>query len=246
MIISSWSEVIYYLEKKNYTIQYTKSNFPKIIHQSWKTSIVPEKWTSSKEKWIEFHPDYLYILWTDDMNFNLVQTYYPDYLEQFLNYPYGIQRADFSRICYLYRYGGLYSDLDIAPTRNCTSLLEYSNNTSDVNFNNIMNEESCSIPKEVGLILDAGEFNPYIEDYSCNTGSAIHRSIGAIAKRCARYTNMFMISKPKSIFWEQVLLESRNQNVPKMYSTRHFRIIWTTGPLLIDRVAKKICNQQGF
>ena len=240
MILSSWYDIITYLEQEVYKISYN-NGFPKIIHQSWKTTEIPEKWKISKQKWLELHPDYLYILWTDEMNLKLVETYYPDYLDQFNNYKYNIQRADFSRICYLHRYGGLYSDLDIAPIKDCTPLLCPGKDF----MTNVLDQCAyCSSTKEVGLILDAGEFNNHIDNYYSNKGFILSKVTGGIAKNFARYTNMFMISKPKSVFWDRVLVESRNQKPPAAYSSRHFRIMWTTGPFLIDRVAREEENRK--
>ena len=47
-------------------IKHTDSGIPKIIHQTWKTKEVPEKWKKSQEEWQRLHPDWLYILWTDE------------------------------------------------------------------------------------------------------------------------------------------------------------------------------------
>lgn len=269
MILSSWED-IQDLENKKYKISYI-NGFPKIIHQSWKTIDVPEHWKISKENWIKYHPEYIYILWTDEMNLKLISNFYSDYLEQFKKYPHNIQRADFSRICYLHRYGGLYSDLDISPNRNCDTLFRYyskefihgdafdnkihkledsiksfdlrikKDDDSLCDLSNDSSLEEDKFKKEVGLIADAGHFNCYIDGLKAVSSTNI---IGVIAKNLSRYTNMFMISKKGSRFWEDVLIESRNQNPPKHYSSRHFRIMWTTGPLLIDRVANRRENKK--
>ena len=66
----------------------------KIIHQTWKTNIVPEAWKESQDKWQELYPDWEYKLWTDEDNLNLIKSDFPQYLEQYNNYQYNIQRAD--------------------------------------------------------------------------------------------------------------------------------------------------------
>lgn len=87
---------------------------PKIIHQTWKNSIVPEHWKSSHEGW-ESLEGFEYRLWTDEDNRELIATKYPWFLEKFDSYKYPIQRADAIRYFILYEYGGVYVDLDIAP-----------------------------------------------------------------------------------------------------------------------------------
>lgn len=92
---------------------------PKIIHQTWKTDQVPEQWQSSVQKYRDLEEKgFKYMLWTDADNRNLIQQDFPWFLEQFDSYPYGIQRADAIRYFILYKYGGVYSDLDIQPKDN--------------------------------------------------------------------------------------------------------------------------------
>jgi mannosyltransferase OCH1-like enzyme len=101
------------------------SNVPKIIHQTWKTTIVPEQWQSSVEKYraLTAH-GFKYILWSDQDNRNLIRDHYPWFLEQYDKYEYGIQRADAIRYFILHRYGGVYSDLDIRPKASFVELYE--------------------------------------------------------------------------------------------------------------------------
>lgn len=39
---------------------------PKILHQTWKTKELPEKWKAAQQSCIDKHPGYEYKLWTDD------------------------------------------------------------------------------------------------------------------------------------------------------------------------------------
>ena len=79
--------------------------FPKIIHQTWKTKEMPEKWKKSPEMWKKFHPDWEYKLWTDEDNRSFIQDKYPQFLKLFDSYPHGIQRADFIRYFILKDFG---------------------------------------------------------------------------------------------------------------------------------------------
>lgn len=99
---------------------------PKIIHQVWINDTflgnpkkdVPEKWKKSIESWKTYHPDWVHILWTDDMVLSYLSQYHPDIIEHYKNYEYLIQRADMIRYFILYDYGGVYCDLDLYPTKN--------------------------------------------------------------------------------------------------------------------------------
>lgn len=89
-------------------------SIPKIIMQTWKTDQVPTKWLSSQQSIQDYLTTngWIYVLLTDKDNENFVKTFFPDYLSTYLSLPYNIQRADMIRYMWLYKYGGLYMDLD--------------------------------------------------------------------------------------------------------------------------------------
>ena len=60
---------------------------PKIIHQSWKSVDVPDKFRVWLSSWREANPDYEYWFWTDVENREMVETYYPQFLETYGTYP---------------------------------------------------------------------------------------------------------------------------------------------------------------
>ena len=94
-------------------MQTAPSAIPKIIHQTWKTSEVPEEWRRCVQSWRDMHPDWDVRLWTDEDNRNFVATEYPEILEVYDAYSYGIQRADAIRYLLLHHFGGVYVDLDL-------------------------------------------------------------------------------------------------------------------------------------
>ncbi|WBW74808.1 mannosyltransferase Imt2 [Schizosaccharomyces osmophilus] len=98
---------------------------PKIIHQTWKTDTVPEKWKAAQESCISMHPNYQYILWTDEMSRNFIAEHYSWFLKYFDAYPYNVQRADAIRYFVLFHYGGIYIDLDDGCRQSLDSLLYY-------------------------------------------------------------------------------------------------------------------------
>lgn len=66
-----------------------------------------------QDSWRNHNPNFTYIFWTDDDNRKLIQDFYPWFLSTYDALPKTIQRVDASRIFYLHRYGGVYSDLDV-------------------------------------------------------------------------------------------------------------------------------------
>ena len=90
---------------------------PRIIHQSWKTSSVPEEFRGFQERWRALHPGYEYRLWTDADNAAFVRDEFPSLLGLYRSFAREIYRADLVRCLYLARHGGIYADLDIEPLR---------------------------------------------------------------------------------------------------------------------------------
>lgn len=101
---------------------------PKIIHQIWypphQGAKIPDHWLESESEWKRLHPDHIHVLWDPQMGRNLVKTWYPHLLQSYDSFPHPIQRIDAIRPCFLHRYGGIYSDLDIVPLKNVTDSLE--------------------------------------------------------------------------------------------------------------------------
>lgn len=92
----------------------------RIIHQVW-FGTIPNKKEAAKvfktlEKyrntWILLNPDWTYMCWNLQNCESLIKTHYPEYLDLYKSYPYAIQRCDFIRYVFLYRYGGIYADMD--------------------------------------------------------------------------------------------------------------------------------------
>lgn len=96
---------------------------PKIIHQTYKTEEIPEHWQPGQQACVDLHPDYQYILWTDDMARDFIAEEYPWFLKTWDAYPYPIQRADAIRYFALAHYGGIYIDLDDGCMRTLDPLL---------------------------------------------------------------------------------------------------------------------------
>lgn len=107
------------------------TRIPKIIHQTWETNEVPEKWKEAETEWRTFCDvyGYEYRFWNANDRRELVATQFPWYLETFDALPMNVQRADTWRYFALYVYGGVYIDLDFVPKHtNMAALLQYYNN----------------------------------------------------------------------------------------------------------------------
>lgn len=111
---------------------------PRIIHQTWKTAEVPDKWKKSPEEWQRLHPDWEYRLWTDADNRAYIAEKYPEFLATFDAMPYPIMRADAIRYFIMKDFGGIYADLDIVPIVNIESYFKDDAEVYLVNTPNMM------------------------------------------------------------------------------------------------------------
>lgn len=51
------------------------------------------------------------------------------------------------------------------------------------------------------------------------------------------FTNCFMASKPGAKFWDEVIDKLKNPDIPWYAVTKHFHVMFSTGPLMLNRVA---------
>jgi len=122
------------------------SNIPKIIIQTWKDNIIPDKWKEGQNSIINLNPDFKYILLTDIDNRNIVKKYFPYFLDTFDNFKYNIQRADAIRYIVLYLFGGIYLDLDyveLKPFRYLIDELNKFHNKKKIYFVKSVNTPWC-------------------------------------------------------------------------------------------------------
>lgn len=85
---------------------------PKIIHQTYKNHNLPETYKMCQTEIKRLHPDFEYRFYTDeDMN-RLMKTEFPEYYDKFNELPRMIMKIDMFRYFLMYKYGGLYTDMD--------------------------------------------------------------------------------------------------------------------------------------
>jgi len=92
---------------------------PKIIHQTapedrgtW-----PDVWGRYQVTWQTKHPDFQYVLWTDEDLDRFMKTEYPEYYDVYRAYDVHIKRVDVARYFILYHFGGIYADMDTECVR---------------------------------------------------------------------------------------------------------------------------------
>ncbi len=86
---------------------------PRLIHQTWKSEVLPEDLAPFAETWPRHNPSWQRTLWTDEMLLEFVYEHYPQYFEVYCSYSDGVCRADAARYMLLHTYGGLYADIDV-------------------------------------------------------------------------------------------------------------------------------------
>jgi inositol phosphorylceramide mannosyltransferase catalytic subunit len=95
---------------------------PKIIHH-----ICPRdfnrwhpKWFVGYESWLRIFPkeEYKHMIWYDDELHKIIEEDFPWFLETFKSYDKNIKRIDMVRPFILYKYGGIYADMDFVVYKN--------------------------------------------------------------------------------------------------------------------------------
>ena len=79
---------------------------PKLLHQSWSSTDLPVKFERWSATCRNQHPDWEWVLWTDEDNEELVRKHFPWLLKTYQGLPGTIYRADLVRNLYMYMFGG--------------------------------------------------------------------------------------------------------------------------------------------
>lgn len=186
----------------------SKNKIPRIIHQTWKDYNVPKHWKSAVESCKSIHRNYKYVHWTDSDMDEFVQKIYPEFYSTYTNYKYHIQRCDAFRYLILYRYGGIYIDMDIVCRKKLDDLLHY-----DIVFSKSSNITSCvtnsfmmSIPNHPFMKYTIDHLALYQNSYS-SFGKHWHvmNSTGPmyLKKMVDMYTSKTHEEIPRSYFLSQ-------------------------------------------
>jgi Glycosyltransferase sugar-binding region containing DXD motif len=84
----------------------TNTTPPRIIHQSWESALIPKKWATWSDSWRVKHPEWEWVLWTNEDNRALVKERAPWFLDTYDALPGEIYRADVVRNLYMFFFGG--------------------------------------------------------------------------------------------------------------------------------------------
>ena len=86
---------------------------PKIIHHIWMgKKTIPDVNLYCANSVKETNPDFDYILWKDDDVDKVMKNDFPEYYDKFNELPRMIMKIDMFRYFLMYKYGGLYTDMD--------------------------------------------------------------------------------------------------------------------------------------
>lgn len=99
------------------------SSIPHIIHQSYKTKKLEPYQQEWQKSWLQTHPNWTYMFWTDKDNRALIADKFPWFLSTYDHLPHAIQRADCARYFYMLHFGGCYFDLDFESLKPLEPLL---------------------------------------------------------------------------------------------------------------------------
>lgn len=101
---------------------------PKIVHQTWKSKVLPDILDNIYKYNQKINPDYEFKLWSHspgEPEINIfLKEYYPELYVIFEKAKYGVQKGDIARLAILYHYGGIYIDLDIICLKSFNNLID--------------------------------------------------------------------------------------------------------------------------
>jgi len=98
---------------------------PKNIYQTWKTQDLNIKIIKLRKKILEHNKDYNLTLYTDDQMIEFVNSNYDnDVFNSFQKINNIVSKADFWRYLILYKYGGIYLDIDSSINKDLSSLID--------------------------------------------------------------------------------------------------------------------------
>jgi len=90
-----------------------KSSIPKIIWQTYRTHDLPREARRAQRSWKKQNPDWDYRLCDDaEIESFMDREYGGELARRFHSLPLGVMKADVWRYAVLYKYGGVYTDVD--------------------------------------------------------------------------------------------------------------------------------------
>jgi inositol phosphorylceramide mannosyltransferase catalytic subunit len=98
---------------------------PKVVYQTWYTREFPPPIQEKRDAMMKLNPDYTFILYTDDEMDVFVNENYPGVIADCYNkLNIIVAKADFWRYLILYKYGGIYLDIDSSIEKPLRDLIQ--------------------------------------------------------------------------------------------------------------------------
>jgi len=91
-----------------------KVPFPRIVHQTWKTRELLDFQERNRNEWMAAFPTFEWRLHTDADLDPMVERHFPWFVETWRSLDPFIKKVDAIRYMWMYVYGGVYLDLDMA------------------------------------------------------------------------------------------------------------------------------------
>lgn len=186
------------------------NNIPKVIYLTHKNKVP----NYVIKNWKRLNPEYEIKYYNDVDIRNFLKKYYPkSYLDYFnkLNYHKGAGpiKADFWRICILYKFGGIYVDADIEPIEPIKTFLERDTDflTCVTDKNNYPNPHILACKSKDILLKEC--LNIYETKFNTNYSYWVHSITRIMKKAFKKYLNYKNIEKNYYIgnYKVQILLE---------------------------------------
>lgn len=118
---------------------------PKIIHQIWfnyKSDTPTKDMIYMSKNCKNLHKDFKYMFWDDKACRDLLVNDFPWFLETYDNYDKVIKKINSIRYFILFKYGGIYLDMDTICLKNINTLLENGKAIFGYQFKNINRNDS--------------------------------------------------------------------------------------------------------
>jgi mannosyltransferase OCH1-like enzyme len=157
---------------------------PKNIFQSWYTKTLNIKILDRINNMLQMNPGYNHKIYTDDEIDEFVNTYFPGEIAECYNrLNIIVAKVDFWRYLVLYKYGGIYLDMDSSIEKPLDDLIKDTDEaiiTAEgnpllyVQWALIFNKEHPILKKTIELIVNNIKNNTYPNDIHKMTGPTVY------------------------------------------------------------------------
>ena len=193
------------------------SRIPKLIHQTWKSYDLPEKYITLVDSWKKMHPDWKYKLYDDQDCIEFIQKYYPELFDAYQSLEEPVMKADMFRYLIIYHFGGLYADLDTEALKSFDELLKDNSKMIigvELEFDNTM------------LLKMAPVYNNFYKKNNLNK----------------QYIQYCFLSEAKNPLLLEIAKEIARDKHKVFDSIKHANTIIKTGPGIFSKIVQKYIN----